>query len=163
MTFLQACRGHLARDRKASRCRGHPALESRAGSPRHNRCLRHEPLLISIVSEPPERCNLFLLKIAIIPIGISSYAILGTFPSLRAHILDTVGMSSVIPDPFVLFRISGQCPAYWLCFFNLLFLILTLSAERRTLNANKLALFGFVFRYPKPPKITENSINPYYY
>jgi len=41
----------------------------------------------------------------------------------------------------LVFRISGQRPAYWLCFFKFLFLILTLSAESGTLNDSKLALF----------------------
>ena len=48
--------------------------------------------------------------------------------------------------------------ANWLCFFKFLFLILTLSAERRTLNANRLALIGFVF---SPPQNAFFIISPF--
>jgi hypothetical protein len=40
---------------------------------------------------------------------------------------------------------------------------LTLSAERRTLNANKLALIGFVFHGPKTLKTAKILINLCYY
>ena len=50
-------------------------------------------------------------------------------------------------------------PANWLCFFKSLFAIRITQYSIR----NKLALFGFVFRGHKTPKITEISINPYCY
>jgi hypothetical protein len=57
--------------------------------------------------------------------------------------------SAAEPDRQQLIRSDPDIQAFrlllvsqnWVCFFKFLFLILTLSAERGTLNDNKLALF----------------------
>ncbi|MGD8499678.1 MAG: hypothetical protein PVJ86_03480 [Phycisphaerales bacterium] len=48
----------------------------------------------------------------------------------------------ILHNPLLVLQLRSFQPfKNWLCFFKFLFLILTLSAERRKLNENKLALF----------------------